>query len=255
MTNTLLLTPKISTGGRSVFPKGKNPAPFVWALLIVPAIAFAIAFADSRIGFRLFMASAGITMLTLIVALYFRSRTLRTGNIRIAASGELRFVSPGSIRIGAVAVAIAFFIPAIASLIITLLDLPTQQGLTRFTTVGPYAVAAVGLWLLVKEVLSARTPVGLRVSAEGLYGVRGTKRVDLHWDDLENATAFGRQGPKLMLLTKNKGPIVLDSHHLGSDPAIVARVIEYFRTNRTQRAQLSDGAAAIRTVEAVTHSV
>lgn len=251
MTKARLLTPDISTGGRSVFPKGKNPAPFVWALLIVPAVAFAIAFADSRIGFKLFMASVGITMLILVVALYFRSRALRSGTIRIADEGELRFVPPGVIRAGNMGVAIAFLIPAVASLIITLLDLPTQQGFSRLTVVGPYLLAAVGIWLLVKEVLSERTPAGLQVDADGLSGVRGTKRVDLRWEDLENATAFGRHGPKLMLLSRNQGPLILESHHFGSDPAIVAEVIEYFKANPTQRAQLVDGAAAIRTVETV----
>ncbi|SJN46068.1 hypothetical protein FM104_14530 [Microbacterium esteraromaticum] len=148
-------------------------------------------------------------------------------------------------------VAIAFLIPASASLIITLVDLPTQQGFSRFTAVGPYVLAALGLWLLVKEILSARTPAGLQVDAEGLSGVRGTKQVHLRWDDLESAAAFGRHGPQLMLLTSNQGPIALEAHHFGSDPAVVARIIEYFRVNPTQRAQLNDGAAAIRTVEMV----
>ena len=251
MKNQLLLTPKIPTGGRSVLPNGKNPAPFVWALLIVPAIAFAIAFADPRIGFKLFMGSAGITMLMLVVALYLRSRSLRTGNIRIVESGSLQFVPSGTIRVGAVAIAIGFLIPAIASLIISLLDLPTQQGFSRLIVVGPYVLAALGIWLLVKEVLSERTPAGLQVDAEGLRGVRGTKQVDLRWDDLENAAAFGKHGPKLMLLTRQQGPIILDSHYLGSDPAIVAEVIEYFKTHPTQRALLSDGASAINTVEQV----
>ncbi|MGO1735205.1 MAG: hypothetical protein ACTHZ9_02635 [Leucobacter sp.] len=251
MAQTRLLTPNIVTDGRSVSPNGRDATPFIWVLLVVPTIAFAIALADSNIGFKLFMASSGVTMLVLVIGLYLRSRALRAGEIRIEASGELRFMPSRSVRVASVGVAIACFVPAAATLIVNVLGLPTQSGYTRSTITLPFALALLGVWLLIQAILSARTPAGLRVGPYGIQGVRGSKRVHLGWDDLVSASPFGKHGPKLMLLTEDRGAIIIDSHRTGSDPAIVARIIEYFKANPMQRAQLSDGAAAIRILEAI----
>ncbi|WP_161937428.1 hypothetical protein [Leucobacter sp. G161] len=45
------------------------------------------------------------------------------------------------------------------------------------------------------------------------------------------------------------GSIVLDAHHLGSDPAIVADVIELYRKRPGERKRLADGVGAISAVE------
>lgn len=242
--------PNIDTDARSVFVNGKSPTPAILGLLVVPVIVLAIALADSRLGFKLFMASASFVLLTLVVALFVRGRALRTGEVHIDVSGPLRFIPSRAMRVVGIAVALACLVPAAVALLIAGLDLPAQQGFTRFTTLGPYVLAVVGLWLLAQEIWSMRLPLGLRVDSTGLRGVRGGKRVDLEWSDLVSATAFGRHGPKLLLLTANQETIVFDAHHIGSDPAIVARVIEHFKAHPAQRSQLNDGVAAIRRVEA-----
>lgn len=251
MTQKRILAPKIWTDGCSVSPNGRAATPFIWVLLVVPAIAFAIALADNNIGFKLFMTSSGVAMLALIIGLYLRSRALRPGEVRIEATGELRFTPPNAIRVATVGVAIACLVPAAVSLIVNVLSLPTQSGYTRSTITLPFVLALLGLWFLIRVIWSSRTPAGLRVGPGGLQGVRGSKRVHLGWDELVSASPFGKHGPKLMLLTENQGAIIIDSHHTGSDPAIVARVIEYFKANPTQRAQLSDGTAAIRILEVI----
>lgn len=249
------LTPKISVDGRSVFARGKDPGPIIWCLLLVPAFAFVIALVDTRLGFKLFMGSIGIAMLAGVIALSLRSRALRAGEICIETPGALRFIPPRSLWVGNVVVAFACLLPGAVSVIIIVMDLPTQRGLTKSTTVGPYVLVVIGLALLIQTIWSTRTPVGLSVHPEGLRGVRGTKRVDLRWDDIESVSPFGHHGPKLLLITANHDAIIIDSHHTGSDPAIVARVIEYFRKNPLQRTQLRDGAAAINIVETVDRSV
>lgn len=249
MTDTLLLATSIPTGGRSVFPKGRDTAPLIWVLLLLPVIGFGIALADPRPGFTLFMGAAGFAMLVLVLALYLRGRALRAGRIRIAANGGLHFLPPRSIRVGAVAVALAIMVPAVSTALISVLGLPMQASSSRFTTVGPYALGLLSLGLLAQVLFSFRTPAGLRVTLSGVRGVRGAKRVELAWNELLSASAPGPHGPKLALLTRSQGVILIDAHQLGSDPAIVAAVLNYYRAHPGERSGLSDGAAAVRGVE------
>lgn len=246
----LLLDPKIPTGNRSVFPKGKPPTPFIFGLSLLPAMGFGIALSDDRLGFKLFMAGIAVAMMVLVVALYLWTQALTAGVVRIDSAGALRFVPPSYLRKAFYAVAIGLLVPGAISLTVTLLDLPTMQGSTRFTTAAPYALAIISIVALVKLVGAARIPEGLSLTPEGLSGVRGGSRVDIKWDDLVSASVLGEHGPKLTLLAQSKGSASIDAHYLGSDPAVVVKVIEYFRQNPAQREMLADGRAAIRAVEA-----
>lgn len=249
MTQTHLFAPRIPTGRRSVFPKGKDVAPVIRVLYLLPLGAALIAVADDRLGFRLFMAGLAATTLLLVAALQLWNRALRAGSVRVVTSGPLRFVPPPYLRPLFAIVAIAFLIPAVVSLVVALLGLPTMGGSTRFTTVLPYLLAVVSLVSLVRLLWSMRTPAGLRVDAEGLSGVRGSKRVQLAWNDLDGALAPGPHGPTLALLTRTHGPISIDAHHIGSDPAVVAGVIQHYLDHPAQRFRLEDGMGAIRAVE------
>lgn len=248
---SVLLTPNIPTGGRTILPKGRKTGGILLWMSVVPALAFIIAAVDTRIGFQLLMASSGIAMLVLIVGLQVRLRGLRAGAVRLDASGVLRFVPPRSQWLALVAVPTAFLMPVIAIVLIGVLHLPTQMFSSRLLQAAPFLLAAVALGALAQMAWSMRFPRGLRVGVEGLSGVRGSRRVEVGWDDILNVSLVGPFGPKLMLLIREGRPIVIDAHHLGSDPAIVAAVIEFFRTRPFLRAQLSDGPAAIRAVEAV----
>lgn len=244
----LVLEPNIPTGNRSVFSKGKPPTPFIFGLSLLPAMGFGIALSDDRLGFKLFAVGIAVAMMMLVVALYLWTQALTAGVIRIDATGPLRFVPPAYLRKALIAIALGFLVPGGISLVVSLLDVPALPGGSTFTTALSYVLAVVTFVVLARLARSARVAEGLAVGPDGLSGVRGASSFEITWDDLVSASTVGDHGPKFALLTKSKGEIEVDAHHLGSDPAVVVKIIEYFRQNPTERQLLNDGAAAIGAV-------
>ncbi|MFV0427032.1 MAG: hypothetical protein ACK5KU_08355 [Beutenbergiaceae bacterium] len=247
MAKALLLNPTISTNARPVAARG--PWPFMVLLLGLPVLALVIALADDRTGFRLLMAGLAVTGLVLVMGLAMWNHALAAGRIRIRNTGPLHFVPPATVLAASLGVAIAFQIPALTALVVGNSDLPTMTTSTRFTMLGPPVLALVGLVLLARSIWSVRTPVGLRVTADGLDGVRGARPLSLAWDEIDSADAPGPHGPHLALLTTTGNTIVIETHYIGSDPAIVARILQHYRDNPAQRHELEDGQQAVRVVE------
>ncbi|KAM9863811.1 hypothetical protein ACI1US_00288 [Leucobacter sp. BZR 635] len=245
----MLLRPSIPTGGRAILPGARKPSVMLLSLSIVPAIAFTIAVVDDRLGFRLFMASLGVMMLVLILALFSRVRGLRPGVIRVAAAGGLRFVPPRAHRAGLVAVPLAMLLPLLSWLMVRMLDLPTQPSSSRLMAALPAVLVAVSLGSLFVVARSMRIPLGLSVGPNGLAGIRGGARVDIAWSDLARAVLVGVSGPRFVLETRAGPAVEVDAHHLGSDPAIVVAVLEFYRLNPARRDELEDGLVAITAVE------
>lgn len=218
-------------------------------LSVVPAIGFAVAAFDTRLGFRLIMASVGLIMCVMIVALLLRVRGLQPGVIRIDATGGLRFVPPRTHRAGLVAVPLSLLLPVGVLFWVRVAGLPTQASSSRFMASAPYVLLAVSLVSLALIAWSMRVPVGLRVGPSGISGVRGNGVLNLDWGDIASASPVGEYGPKLGLVTSAGDAVLIDAHHLGSDPAIVARILEFYRSRPARRAELEDGRAAITAVE------
>lgn len=196
-------------------------------LSVVPAIGFAVAAFDTRLGFRLIMASVGLIMCVMIVALLLRVRGLQPGVIRIDATGGLRFVPPRTHRAGLVAVPLSLLLPVGVLFWVRVAGLPTQASSSRFMASAPYVLLAVSLVSLALIAWSMRVPVGLRVGPSGISGVRGNGALNLDWGDIASASPVGEYGPKLGLVTSAGDAVLIDAHHLGSDPAIVARILEF----------------------------
>lgn len=247
---SVLLRPNIPTGGRPILPKARQLGPAMLGLSVVPAIAIIIALVDSRVGFKLLMASLAVTMLVLILALFFRVKALQPGAVRIAAAGGLRFIPPKTHRATLVAVPLSLLLPVIVLLLVRALDLPTQASSSRLMAALPIVFVAVSLGSLAVVAWSMRIPAGLQLAADGLHGVRGGKLINLSWADIVSAAPAGVHGPRLMVMTRSGGAFVIDGNHLGSDPAIVARVIEFYCAHPARRDDLADGNGAIRAVEA-----
>ncbi|WP_053353773.1 hypothetical protein [Leucobacter musarum] len=249
MTRSRLYAPQVPTHRRSVLPNGREPSPIIWALYLLPAVPALVALADDRSGFRLFMASLALAALVLVTALLIWTRALSTGVVRVADTGSLRFVPPLSIPLAFAAVSIAFMIPGATLLLVTALGLPNQIGSTRLTQVLPYALIVLGAVSLLRQLWGLRTPLGLQLDAAGIRGVRGARRFDLPWDAIESAGAFGPHGPKLTIVNRDGGPIIIDTHHIGSDPAIVAEAIRWYAAHPEARDELATGAAALRAID------
>ncbi|WP_053385694.1 PH domain-containing protein [Leucobacter japonicus] len=249
MTRSRLYAPNVPTHRRSVLPNGREPSTLVWALYLLPAIPTVVALADDRAGFRLFMASGALFAFVLATAMVVWTRSLTAGLVRVADTGPLRFVPPRSLPIAFTLVSVASLAPGAMMLLVTALGLPTQSGSTRLTQAFPVLLLALGLASLLRQLWGLRTPLGLQLNAEGIRGVRGARRFDLPWDAIESAGAFGPHGPKLTIVNRDGGPIIIDTHHIGSDPAIVAEAIRWYAAHPEARDELATGAAALRAID------
>ena len=250
MTESMVLRSPVDTAGRSVAPQGRQSSGALYGLYAVPALGLALVLANDAPGFRLLVGSASVVMLALIAGLHVRARALVAGSLRIGAAGPLTFVPPTSLRVIMVCVNIAFLLPGAAAAASALLGLPGAAGSSRLVSALPYVLAGYGLIALARQLWGARRPLGLRVDALGLLGVRGERAVEIAWEDLAHVSAPGPHGPKLALVTASGRTLVLDAHSLGSDPAAVAGVIEYFRARPERREVLENGRAAVEEVRA-----
>ena len=245
--NTVARSPHIVDGSRSVHPHGRFPSAALVLVGILPLLPLMLAIVDTRPGFRLILISLALYAATLAVALWFWVRSLRERLIRIEASGPLRFSPSTGVRISSWLVPVTGLLPAAATFLVSILGLPTMGG--RLLEWGPYVLAIVSLIGLGRGALSLRRPLGLVLDEHGLHGVRGSAPLEADWSEIGTVTPVGPHGPKLAVSVTGLAPVVVDAHHLGSDPAAVSAVVSFFRDTPEQRHTLAHGIAAMRAVE------
>jgi hypothetical protein len=166
--------------------------------------------------------------------------------VRIDATADaLRFVVPR-------AAPVLFFVAAIVGLV------PGVVAIVEgFDEVGtwPAFFSAVSLVWLVQQLWALRLPAGLTLDARGIRGVRGSKPVDLGWHDLVRAEVTAPKGIRLVLHLSDSGTIVLEPAYIGSDPNVLAAVIDFFVEHPEHRGMLATPEAALRLVEETARSV
>lgn len=186
----------------------------------------------------------------LVVNLRAFQRTVARGALRIHQPGMLRLVPQRSVVV---------FLPSVWSFLLAgpaLLGLVAPAfGQENFLALqGSWwlvLLSVVGLVLLLKQVWDLRVPEGLTLTPSGLMGVRGTKPFNVSWDGLQEATAATKQaGLCLQLTLAGHSVLSVPGAYIGSDPNVVAAIIEHFRTHPEDRKYLADGDEAIRVVEA-----
>lgn len=244
--NTIARSPHIVDGSRSVHPKGRFPAAALLIVGLLPILPLLLAVVDSRSGFRLLMLSLAVYAAALLVALWFWARSLRERLVRVSTDGPLRFAPDARVRAALWLVPIAGLLPSVANIAVHAFSLPTMNS--RLLDWGPYVLGLVSVVELVRQIAAVRTPLGLVVDERGLHGVRGSASVEIPWEDVDGVEPLGPHGPKLSIAIAGRAPVIIDAHHLGSDPAAVTVVIAYFRDNPDQRHVLADGVTAMRTV-------
>lgn len=104
---------------------------------------------------------------------------------------------------------------------------------------------------MVMAALRLRERAGLRLTVEGLTGIRGRGRVDVPWDELAEAGVFAGPVATLHLVAGGAGPRVeAPMLALGSDPNQVATVVRYFLDVPAARAELDGpGPVVLRAVD------
>jgi hypothetical protein len=222
-----------------------NPALF-GTIFVVGALVFgAIALAADELALRLFLGFAALaSVLILVIVLRFQtSLTERIVRIDPSVSG-LRFVASRSVRSSWLVFCVIGLVPAVLAATVGAPQQPTR------TVWGMYAVSALAALWLIQQLFGFRTPPGLTLSQHGIRGVRGTGSIDITWDQLERVEVTSTGGAKLVLHSTHSPAVVIEPRWTGSDPNIIAPIVDYYRTHPAERSALADPRAALRLVEA-----
>jgi hypothetical protein len=222
------------------------------ALGAVALVSAAFVIGADGILFRAYMGLLG--MVFCLAMLYMRALVGAAvrGSVRVA-EGDLRFVRPRSVAalplgMGALATmsgALSLVAPAWTGESFALSDGVGTQSLWAGV------VALGGVVGLVIEAWSLRLPTGLVVDESGLVGVRGGPDAQLPWERLESASVVTSSTGACLAITAVEGSVVtIQAPQIGSDPNVVAAIIEHFRTHPEDREVLGDAREAIRRVEA-----
>lgn len=208
-------------------------------------IGVMVAIAADEPGLRLMMAGAAVFA---VLALFFLSvlqRGQARGFIGHASKGTLTF-RPVFAFFG---LQLAMAVVGIATALGVLVVDPSMLRGQGSIWIGTFGVGSV-IWLTM-QLFSLRLPAGLRITEDGLTGVRGVGPRTFSWDEIVDVTPEIEGREVALGLTDVHGLItnVGASSYLGSDPALVAQVVNHFLDHPEDRHLLSDPSAAIRRVE------
>jgi hypothetical protein len=232
-----------------VHAPGYRPSFAFGALVVVAAVPLVIAVLAADPGFRLVMAALGLLILLVIPYAVAWVRALPAGAIRVdSASAGLRFAPSSSLAATAAVVAVAGMLVGALPYVLDAFGLPATLG-AGVTRLGPAVLGVLALAWLGYQVWGLRDPAGLTLTPEGVRGVRGSGHVDLPWSDLERVDVTAVRGARLVLHARGGAAVAIDPHRLGSDPNLVAAIVEHFRTHPGDRGALAEGIAALARVE------
>lgn len=169
------------------------------------------------------------------------------GRLRVDSGAPLRFRPPRGSRIA------LFGVGLFALAVSVLALLAGAERLARGESVlsNRYLIAQVplGLGIFLWQVIGLWKKPGAWLEARGLSQGRIGSTWTLEWEDIARVLPMARKrGVRLALEDTAGGIHFLYSERLGSDPLIVAEVIEYFRTHPAERAVLNDPLAALALV-------
>ncbi|GMA36931.1 hypothetical protein [Demequina litorisediminis] len=228
-------TPATATGAGS-------PALLYGAVGVAAAVAGGIAMGGDLLAQRL--TAAGVALALALALGYLRAlmHATSSGRVRVRTQGPLTFVPPTSLDRWPLLLAAVALLPAATALAIDASQFSDQGSIW----LGIFTLA--GFAWLVQQALARRTPVGLELADAGLRGVRGAASVDLTWEQVEGASAraSGKDG---VLVIAGSTAVTINGSRLGSDPAVIAAVIEHFRMHPEDRPLLATPREALRVVE------
>lgn len=219
--------------GRDAVPLHRGPHPLAFAAVPVIAVFGLLPALGSRDSvYRLVMLGLVGLFVLFVIGSVVLTRSVSEGRVRIDdAPGSLRFRPATGVWILFAATSAAMVALAIPAT----LSAGFEWSLPR---ASPLALGLVGLGFLAQQLWWLRTPVGLALSPDGLRGVRGIHPITIGWDELAAADVIDARGAKLVLHRTDGGAQPVGALWLGSDPNIVAPVIEFFRTHPEKRAVL-----------------
>lgn len=176
----------------------------------------------------------------------------RTGRLRLRTTetGLVVLGSPWSRAVDVVA-AVVFVVALVASLLASV-DAGAEPGGSGLATAGPVVVlallAALAFYRVLGVLATRRRTSRLRLHSEGVEASGADGRATFSWDALTGVQAG--PGPNVLVLLGHAGTDVpLPAVELRSDPQLVARLLEHYRTHPRDRAELVDERALSRVRE------
>lgn len=227
-----------------LYTSKQSPVVAFVVLIGVAALAGAVAAASADPQLTPFMATFALMFVAAAIVVYRWSTVVQARVVRIdPVRSALRFAAPVTIQLGFAVLGLLALLPLVS---VVLFGLPREAplGLLLLLVVGGGAVVGLGqqLWAL-------RAPAGLTLSDSGLRGVRGSIRVAISWSDLSHASVIPGKAAQLVLNLRTGAVLVVDPHRIGSDPNVVAPVVNFFLANPRHRATLATPMAALALVE------
>ncbi|MDR6201085.1 hypothetical protein QE374_002994 [Microbacterium sp. SORGH_AS428] len=239
-----------------VFPRGRNPRPLGWGVIATSVVVGLIAAVSDELSRRVLFGALAVMLMVIGIALLITFQGVVSRALTIDdRPGALRFVP---LRVGSVPmlfIAVSLLLPAGAQLFIDLNGLPAPWG-PRLTRSGPYILGVIGIATLVVRIVRRRVPAGLTLSPRGVTGIRGCGALDWPWDELAQVSVVAAPAARLSLLRAGGAPLITaPSLSLGSDPNLVAALVEFYRQHPEHRDALEvGGVEAVRRAEQVLHS-
>lgn len=207
-------------------------------IAIAAGFVLIVAVADD-LGIRLLFGAFSLLLVAIAVYVGCLRRLLETGVVRIDTRGPgLRFQPPVWPTAFLVAILLLLALPAVAVVVIG--DAGEVLSPRRSPLLLPVFSAiclAVMIWRL-------RVPAGLRLTVDGIRGIRARGDLAWSWDEVGEVGVDGP--PAALTLTRKDGyvPVTASMRYLGSDPNQVATIVRFFRDHPEERAILARGGQA-----------
>jgi hypothetical protein len=111
---------------------------------------------------------------------------------------------------------------------------------------APWILIPIMIFAIVDQMRRTLKPRGITLSEEGIHWRDLKRSGTVDWEDLERVTLGAHRGMKRFYLHEYDGEMhIIEPSGLGSDPIIIAEVIEYFRTHPKDRNTLNDPRTAL----------
>ena len=240
-------------------PQGYEDAKIAWggiALAFSPLVVIVLVLAISamteeelRRPVLLLMMFVMIGILLALLGGVAPMWNVRKDQVRIARSGPLRFVSRGFGGPLQLSAALCFWVAAGLAARSRMAGSGLMISGVLGSPLSVIVLTLVGLLILGNAAYRAFEPPSLKLDEHGLWVQRLFSANLLGWEEVDRAAARldGTVASLEIMLTRRYN-IIVQQKYLGSDPRLVAEVVNYFSRQPRQRAALYDPIRALELV-------
>lgn len=240
-------------------PELDVPADYIRAKRIVLAalgliffalVGFIPGFLAEDAGFRAFMLLMGIGASVLLLGALGIACIPSRGNTDLLIDNSLKFETS---RLPDILLIVTYAIGGLAGVVGLMSSMQPGSYLSDSTTgrFAPWILIPVAFFAIFDQVKRSLKPRGITLTEEGIQWQDLKRGGSLTWDDLESVELGAFKGMKRLYLRED-GDIrdlhIIEPSGLGSDPVVIAEVIDYFRRNPKERHKLNDPRAALALV-------